>query len=287
MVCTRPMQTPTTNISAVVVLAIEPSDGAAERRHHEHDRGQQQVHRGLREHQPLEGLALGADLDVGGIARHLDDVLVEVVAARLVQPDFLEAVQQIHQPVEQPVVPGGGLALAGGELMALGVKDHRGDAQNGDAQHERQHRQIGDIDPDEDDQHDALAGERDHVGRLRERGGVLVDGGDDLGAADRVERDELGMAHQIHQAYAQMMDDGLDLDRRRDEDVVLGLDEEIERHDEQKRGPDADRALAGVLRAGVDRGQDGGVADAAEARHDDQPLQRALHFAADKLKERH
>ena len=35
------------------------------------------------------------------------------------------------------------------------------------------------------------------------------------------------------------------------------------------------------------RGQNGGIADAPEAGHDDQPVQGALHFAANELEEGH
>ena len=285
IVCTRPMQTPTTNISAVVVLAIEPSAvllSAGTTKTIEASSRYIEVcenTRRLKVSLCVRILMLAALRDTSTTSS------IEIVAARLVEPDFLEAVQQIDQAIEQPVVPSGGFALPGREFVALGVEDHRRHAQDRHAQQERQHRQISDVDADEDDQNDALPGEGDHVGRLRQRGGVLVDRGDDLRAADGVERDEFGAPHQIHQAHAQTMDDGFDFDRGGDEDVVLGLDEEIKRNDEQRRCPDADRARAGLLRAGIDRRQNGRVAHSAETGHDDQPLQRALHFAANNMEE--
>ena len=93
------------------------------------------------------------------------------------------------------------------------------------------------------------------------------------------------MPHMVHQPHPQSVDDGFDLDGRGDQDVVLGLDEEQQRGHEQRRRQDADLAFLGGLGAGVDRGQDCGVADAPEARHDDQPIERALHFAANELEE--
>ena len=46
-------------------------------------------------------------------------------------------------------------------------------------------------------------------------------------------------------------------------------------------------AVAGVLHAGIDCGEDSSIADAADAGHEDQLRQRAVHFAANELDEGH
>ena len=83
------------------------------------------------------------------------------------------------------------------------------------------------------------------------------------------------------------MDDGADLGRGGDQDVVLGLDEQQQRDDEKPRGPKADLAVVGGLRAAVDRADDRGGAQPAHGGHEDQPAERALHFAANELEEGH
>ena len=50
---------------------------------------------------------------------------------------------------------------------------------------------------------------------------------------------------------------------------------------------EAELAAARGLCAGIDGGQNRGVADPSQAGHDDQPIQGALHFAANELEERH
>ncbi len=107
-------------------------------------------------------------------------------------------------------------------------------ADDDDAQRKGQKRQIGDVDGDEEDEHHALPGKGQHVGRLRKGRGLLRDGGDDLCAADLVERKQLRAPHLVHQPYPQSVDDGFDLDGGGDQDVVLGLDEEQQRGDEQR-----------------------------------------------------
>ena len=37
--------------------------------------------------------------------RHLDGIVEQIVAARGVEPDLLEAIEKIGQPVEQPALP--------------------------------------------------------------------------------------------------------------------------------------------------------------------------------------
>jgi hypothetical protein len=58
------------------------------------------------------------------------------------------------------------------------------------------------------------------------------------------------------------VDDGPNLRRRGDQDVVLGLDEKQQREDKEPRGPEIDFALVRGLGPGVDRTNDCGRADA-------------------------
>ena len=91
----------------------------------------------------------------------------------------------------------------------------------------------------------------------------------------------------IHEAHAQFVDDGLDLGGGGDGDVLLRLHEQKQR-DQKKRGRPQPGLLpaAGVLHAGIDGGEDRRIADAAEAGHEDQLRQRAVHFAANELDRR-
>ena len=156
-----------------------------------------------------------------------------------------------------------------------------------DAQRERQERKICDVDCDEEHQHDALPCKSQHIGRLRERRGLLRDGGDDFRPPDRVERKQFGVSYLIHQPHPHFVDDGFDFYGCGDQDVMLGLDEKKQRGDEQRRRHDADLAIARCLGAGIDCGENCRIAGSPEAGHDDQPLQRALHFAANEVEERH
>ena len=70
-------------------------------------------------------------------------------------------------------------------------------------------------DCDEDDENDALRRESDHIGCLRERRGLPRNCGDDSGAANRVQRDKFRTPYLVHQAHAQLVDDGFDYDGRR------------------------------------------------------------------------
>jgi hypothetical protein len=79
------------------------------------------------------------------------------------------------------------------------------------------------------------------------------------------------------------MDDRFDLGRRRDGDVGLGFDEQKERNDKQRRGPQGRT----VLQTRIDCAQDRRGADAPESGHEQQLRQRAVHFTADELEEGH
>ena len=132
-------------------LAVSVEDGDCERYGAE-----QHVHRALREHEPLEDFALGFDFDIGRGPRHFDDVIEQIFAALLVEPNLLESVQQVDQALEQPILPVGCFAHPGGDLVALGMEQGGCHADHQDGQHERQQRQIRDVDPDEEDEDDAL-----------------------------------------------------------------------------------------------------------------------------------
>jgi hypothetical protein len=71
------------------------------------------------------------------------------------------------------------------------MEDHARHDQDDDADRESQQRQIRDVDGDEEHQDHALPRECQHVGRLRERHGLLGDGSDDFRPPDGVERNEL------------------------------------------------------------------------------------------------
>ena len=94
----------------------------------------------------------------------------------------------------------------------------------------------------------------ERVAHLRECRGLFSDGANDFSTADRFQRKKLGVAHVIHQAQPQFVDDGLDLGRRRDQNVMLCLDEEKKRDDEKRRWPEADLAAVSGLGPGIDRG---------------------------------
>ena len=265
-------------------------DGAgrhAEHRHDERDRAEQDVERGLQQHHAAIGFALGADLDVGGGPRDVDEVIEQRVAARPVEPDLLEAVEHVAQAIVQLVFPSRRFAHLDGMLLGLGMEDRGAGADDDDAQHKCDERQIGDIDRHQCDQQRALHREGQHVARLRQDRGVAGDGGHDFGAADRFQRQQLGAANVVHQPHPQLVDDGADLGGRGDQDVMLRLDEQQQRDDEKSRGPEADLALVRGAGAGVDRADDGGRAEAAHGRYEDQPAQRAFHFTANELEKGH
>ena len=66
------------------------------------------------------------------------------------------------------------------------------------------------------------------------------------------------------------------------------LDEQKQRNQKKRGRPQPGLlAAAGVLHAGIDGGEDRRVADAADAGHEQQLRQRAVHFAANELEEGH
>jgi len=156
-----------------------------------------------------------------------------------------------------------------------------------DGEDEGRQRQVRDVHRNEKDQNRALHGEAEHVACLRQDRGIAGDGGHDLGAADRFQRQQFGAAHVVQQPHPHLMDDRADLGGRGDQDEMLCLDEQQQRDDEKSGGPEADLALVGGACAGVDRADDGGRAEAAHGRYKDQPAQRAFHFAANELQKRH
>jgi hypothetical protein len=99
-----------------------------------------------------------------------------------------------------------------------------------------------------------LARESERVAHLRERRGLLGNGANDFSAADRLKRKKLGVPHVIHQPQPQFVDDGLDLGGRRDQNVMLCLDEEKKRDDEKRCWPETDLTAVSGLRVGIDRG---------------------------------
>ena len=92
---------------------------------------------------------------------------------------------------------------------------------------------------------------------------------------------QLGAPHVIHQAHANAVDDGFDLGGDRGGDVDLRLDEKKQAPSRKSSAPKG--WLSGLdprCRAGVDGGEDRGVADATERGHEHHLAQRAVHFAA-------
>ena len=136
--CTRPEQAPTMNTSAVTALVTRPGAHAAEHRHDECDRAEQDVERGLQQHHAAIGFALGADLDVGGGSRDLDGMIEQRVAARAVEPHLLEAVEHVAQAIIKLVFPARGFAHLDGMLLGLGMEDRGAGADDDDAQDEGQ-----------------------------------------------------------------------------------------------------------------------------------------------------
>src|SRR5215203_2308439 len=68
---------------------------------------------------------------------------------------------------------------------------------------------------------------------------------------------------------------------------MLRLDEQQQRGDKKTGGPEIDLAPVRGSRAGVDGADEGGRAQSAHGRHEDQPAQRAFHFTANELEEGH
>ena len=116
-------------------------------------------------------------------------------------------------------------------------------------------RQVGDVSRHKDDQQRALHRERERVARLGQRRRLHRDGGNDFRPADRFQRKKFGAADVIHQPHPQFVDDGSDLGGRRDQNVVLRLDEEQQCDDEEPRGPETDLSFVRGLRASVDRAE--------------------------------
>ena len=109
------------------------SHRAAESRDRERYSAEQSVQRALQEHHSPEGFALGADFDVGGNPRHFDNIVKKSVATRAVEPHLLEAVQEVHQTIEQPVFQIRRFMRRHAELAALCVEQHCCDAEDYDA----------------------------------------------------------------------------------------------------------------------------------------------------------
>ena len=166
------------------------------------------------------------------------------VAARSVEAHLLEAVEHVAQPVVELVLPARRLSHRFAVLLGLGVKQSGADADDDDGEDEGDKRQIGDVADHQDDQQRALDREGKHVARLRQDRGVAGDGGDDFGAADRLQRKQFGAADVVHQPHAKLMNDRADLGRGGDQDIVLGLDEQQQRDDEKSARPEADLALS-------------------------------------------
>ena len=78
-----------------------------------------------------------------------------------------------------------------------------------------------------------------------------------------------------------------DLGSGADQNEMLRLDEQQQRDDKKSGGPEADLALVGGARAGVDRADDGRGAEAAHGGYEHQPAQRAFHFTANELEKGH
>ena len=149
-------------------------------------------------------------------------------------------------------------------------------------------RQIGDVKPDEEYQHRALHREAQHIAGLGQHRGIAGHRGDDARAADPLQFQKLRMPDHVHQPHPQLVNDGLDLGGGGDGDELLRLEEQ-KQGDQKKRGGPQPGLLpaAGVLHAGIDGGKDRCVADAADAGHEDQLRQRAVHFAANELDKGH
>src|SRR6266403_2225263 len=83
------------------------------------------------------------------------------------------------------------------------------------------------------------------------------------------------------------MNDRFDLGSRRNQNVVLGLNEEKQCDNEDCCRPKADGPSVGSLSAGIYRSQNRGGANASQRRYDNQPIQGAVHFTANEPEEKH
>jgi hypothetical protein len=72
---------------------------------HKHDGTEQDIHRDLGQDDHLEGFGLGANFNVRGGLRHFESVVEQCIATQPVEPHFLEAVEEVDQPVEQAALP--------------------------------------------------------------------------------------------------------------------------------------------------------------------------------------
>ena len=97
------------------------------------------------------------------------------------------------------------------------------------------------------------------------------------------DRQQLRMPYLVHKANANFMNDRFDLGSRRDGDVGLGLDEQKKCNQKERRSPQSRTAL----QTGIDGTKNRRSADASESGHEQQLRQRAVHFAANELKEGH
>src|SRR5262249_4063936 len=211
------------------------AQGLAELRCDKDNRAKQYIHRDLRRHDHLERLGLALDLYVGRRSRYIHRVVVQVGAARRIESDLLESIQEIGQAIEQPALPFRRPLLFNDQLTILHMENRRGHRHDDDRRDDRSERQERDVDRHEKDQGSALHREAEHVAGLCKDRRIAGDRGNDARPSDSLDRQELRASDLIHQTHTDFMDDCFDLGGGRFGDVVLGLDEQ-EQCNVEKRG---------------------------------------------------
>src|ERR1700688_3882425 len=78
---------------------------AAEGRHNKHNDAEQQIHGALRYHQLPQAFALGVNLDVSRLPRHVADGCDEFLAPWIVEPDLLETIKDVAHAGEEAALP--------------------------------------------------------------------------------------------------------------------------------------------------------------------------------------
>jgi hypothetical protein len=90
----------------------------------------------------------------------------------------------------------------------------------------------------------------------------------------------------IHEPQAQPMNDRFDFSRRCDRDVQLSVDGQHKRNEEKHSRPSTEfAAFSNSGSAGIDRGENSGVAYSTQGRHEYEFRQRVVHLPTNKLQE--
>ncbi len=287
--CTRPKQAPTMNNSAVVVLAIDEPPSVSLKFGATNTTAPSRMYIEicdvtiiLKVSAWVRILMLAAVFDTSRASSNRSS-LRAVLSLTSLKPSRKSTSRSNSRRSHAADSP-----FCAAKPLVLVVENQAGAGDDDDGQGEGGQRQIGDVESDEKDQHRALHGKAQHIACLGEHRGIAGDRGDDARAADPLQFQKLRTPDHVHQPHADLVDDGLDLGSGGDGDELLRFDEQKQRDQEKRGGPQPGLlAVAGLLHAGIDGGENGRIADAADAGHEHQLRHRAVHFAANELDEGH